>query len=82
MRAPVCIYCASPNPRPLTEAEWGDLIDWARNHPVGALVRGWCHHDGWHLCDPDITRTYGSRRDVAEPQGTLDDAARMGAGRG
>ena len=39
LRTPVCVYCGSPNPRPLKEYEWGDLIDWARDHSVGDHVR-------------------------------------------
>jgi hypothetical protein len=25
-RSPVCVRCGAPNPRPLGETEWGDLI--------------------------------------------------------
>jgi hypothetical protein len=39
LRTPVCVFCGSPNPRPLTEAEWRDLADWARDHSVGDHVR-------------------------------------------
>lgn len=39
MRAPVCIFCGSPNPRPLTEAEWREVIGWANHHQVGSKVR-------------------------------------------
>jgi len=39
LRTPVCIRCGSPNPRRLTESEWGDLIDWARDHSVSDHVR-------------------------------------------
>jgi len=33
------VFCGSPNPKPLTEREWGDLIDWARDHSIGDHVR-------------------------------------------
>jgi hypothetical protein len=39
LRTPVCIFCGSPNPRPLTECEWSDLIDWSQDHGVGDYVR-------------------------------------------
>jgi hypothetical protein len=39
MRTPVCIFCGSPNPRPLSEDEWLNLIDWANHYNVGARVR-------------------------------------------
>jgi hypothetical protein len=39
LRTPVCLYCGSANPRPLTEAEWADLIDWAEHYSVGDHVR-------------------------------------------
>jgi len=39
MRAPVCVDCGSPNPKPLTDDEWAQVIDWARNHYVGDHVR-------------------------------------------
>lgn len=39
MRTPVCIDCGSPNPKPLTEDEWVQLIDWSRDHYVGDHVR-------------------------------------------
>ena len=29
MRTPVCTECGSPNPKPLSEFEWRDLIGWA-----------------------------------------------------
>lgn len=35
MRTPVCVYCGSPNPRPLAEHEWAELADWATDHNVG-----------------------------------------------
>lgn len=38
-RAPVCVYCGSPNPRPLSEQEWKDLARLAGFHPVGDHVR-------------------------------------------
>lgn len=39
LRTPVCLYCGSPNPRPLTDGEWADLIDWAEHYSVGDHVR-------------------------------------------
>lgn len=30
LRTPVCVYCGSPNPRPLTRWEWDDLIEWSK----------------------------------------------------
>jgi hypothetical protein len=39
MRAPVCCYCGSPNPVPLTDNEWAELIDWSRHHSTGDHVR-------------------------------------------
>jgi|HubBroStandDraft_2_1064218.scaffolds.fasta_scaffold02398_20 hypothetical protein len=39
MRTPVCVCCGSPNPNPLTEDEWAQLLDWARYHNVGDYVR-------------------------------------------
>ncbi len=39
VRRPVCIYCGSPNPRPLTEWEWEDLIMWSQDHSLGDHVR-------------------------------------------
>jgi hypothetical protein len=38
-RAPACVYCGSPNPRPLSEREWADLIRIAAFHNVGDHVR-------------------------------------------
>jgi hypothetical protein len=28
MRSPVCIYCGSPNPKPLADWEWAEVTDW------------------------------------------------------
>lgn len=39
LRAPVCVYCGDPNPRPLTDWEWEDLIGWSQDHSVGDHVR-------------------------------------------
>ena len=39
LRTPVCVYCGSPNPRPLSEGEWGDLLHWAADNSVGDHVR-------------------------------------------
>lgn len=39
MRTPVCVYCGDPNPKPLTDAEWADLIDLSRHRSVGDHVR-------------------------------------------
>jgi hypothetical protein len=39
MRAPVCIYCGSPNPRPLTEAEWAEVIGWAEAYGTWPMIR-------------------------------------------
>jgi hypothetical protein len=39
LRAPVCIFCGSPRPKPLTDDEWSDLISFARDHYVGDFVR-------------------------------------------
>lgn len=39
MRTPVCVYCGSPNPKPLTENEWAELIDWGNHYRVGDHVR-------------------------------------------
>jgi len=39
LRTPVCVYCGSPNPRPLTDQEWGELLDWSRIASVGDHVR-------------------------------------------
>ncbi len=39
MRSPVCIFCGSPNPRPLSDFEWEELIDWAEHYPVGEHIR-------------------------------------------
>jgi hypothetical protein len=39
LRTPVCVYCGSPNPRPLKDWEWDDLIDWSQDHNVGDHVR-------------------------------------------
>jgi hypothetical protein len=39
IRAPVCIYCGSPNPRPLSKDEWITLIDWANHYNVGIRCR-------------------------------------------
>ena len=39
LRTPVCIYCGSPNPKPLTDDEWRELIDWSRLQQVGSRVR-------------------------------------------
>jgi hypothetical protein len=38
MRTPVCVFCGSPNPRPLDDDEWFQLADWARDHKLGAHV--------------------------------------------
>lgn len=40
LRTPVCVYCGSPNPRPLTRCEWDDLADWINSGAnVGEHVR-------------------------------------------
>jgi hypothetical protein len=39
LRTPVCVYCGSPNPKPLSATEWRELIDWAENMPVGDHVQ-------------------------------------------
>jgi hypothetical protein len=26
LRTPVCVYCGDPNPKPLTDQEWAELI--------------------------------------------------------
>jgi len=39
LRTPVCVYCGSPNPRPLADWEWDELIGWASDHSVGDHVR-------------------------------------------
>lgn len=39
MRTPVCVYCGSPNPKPLSEDEWEYLIGWANERSVGHHVR-------------------------------------------
>jgi len=39
MRTPVCCYCGSPNPKPLSGREWGELLDWSRTASVGSYVR-------------------------------------------
>lgn len=39
LRTPVCVYCGSPNPKPLTDLEWRELIAWSRNAAVGDRVR-------------------------------------------
>jgi len=39
LRTPVCVYCGSPNPKPLTDYEWDDLIGWSQDHNVGDAVR-------------------------------------------
>lgn len=31
LRTPVCVYCGSPNPKPLKDWEWDELIDWHEN---------------------------------------------------
>jgi hypothetical protein len=38
MRTPVCVYCGSPNPRPLKDWEWEDLAGWAEDRRVGEYV--------------------------------------------
>lgn len=38
MRTPVCVYCGSPNPQPLSDWEWMRLMDWAQVHQVGNHV--------------------------------------------
>ena len=40
VRAPVCTTCGSPNPKPLTEQEWAELMSWVRDGwGVGKFVR-------------------------------------------
>jgi hypothetical protein len=40
MRTPVCVWCGSPNPRPLAGWEWRDLIDWVEHYDrAGKHVR-------------------------------------------
>ena len=39
LRTPVCVYCGSPNPKPLTDDEWAALIDWSQMAAVGDHVR-------------------------------------------
>jgi hypothetical protein len=39
LRTPVCVYCGSPNPRPLADWEWDDLIGWSQDHNVGDHAR-------------------------------------------
>lgn len=38
MRAPVCIHCGSPNPKPLSDEEWVQVIDWAQHYYAGGYV--------------------------------------------
>jgi hypothetical protein len=38
MRTPVCVYCGSPNPKPLSEEEWASLLDWSADNRVGRHV--------------------------------------------
>jgi hypothetical protein len=37
-RSPVCIYCGSPNPRPLTEDEWDEAIYMSYTYPSGSFA--------------------------------------------
>lgn len=39
MRSPVCVCCGSPNPKPLTDDEWRDLIELAKDHNIGDHAR-------------------------------------------
>lgn len=39
MRAPVCLFCGSPNPKPLSDDEWNEVIGWAEDYQVGQHVR-------------------------------------------
>lgn len=39
MRTPVCVYCGSPNPVPLSDDEWAQIIDLASLRSVGDHVR-------------------------------------------
>ena len=39
IRTPVCVYCGSPNPRPLTDQEWRELIGYAKTRSLGDHVR-------------------------------------------
>lgn len=39
MRTPVCVYCGSPNPKPLTDDEWAQLIHLSTLRSVGDHVR-------------------------------------------
>lgn len=39
LRTPVCVYCGSPNPRPLKDWEWHELLYHASEHSVGDHVR-------------------------------------------
>jgi hypothetical protein len=39
MRTSVCVYCGSPNPKPLDDDERAQLIDRARHYNVGDHVR-------------------------------------------
>jgi len=39
LRTPVCVYCGSPNPKPLADHEWEALIEHSREFNVGDHVR-------------------------------------------
>ncbi len=39
LRTPVCVFCGSPNPKPLADWEWDELIGWSKHQSVGDYVR-------------------------------------------
>lgn len=41
LRMPVCFYCGSPNPKPLTTEEWRELIAWWAEIERRRTSRGW-----------------------------------------
>jgi hypothetical protein len=38
-RSPVCVNCGHPNPRPLTDDQWDELIDYRDNLMKGPFYR-------------------------------------------
>jgi hypothetical protein len=40
-RCPVCIRCGNPNPRPLSDAEMGEMIQLRADHQIGSWISVW-----------------------------------------
>lgn len=55
-RSPVCVRCGTPNPRPLSEAEWDELLQLRADPQLRRLV------SVWEPARPSYTAALDARR--------------------